>query len=58
MTHVGTHRTELVSVPEEELVVVDVHSWSEGRLVAGPRPRILMPTARQRVEVSEPSPDR
>ncbi|MGI8754097.1 MAG: hypothetical protein ACR2MN_17625 [Acidimicrobiales bacterium] len=47
-----------MSVPEEELVVVDVHSWSEGRLVAGPRPRILMPTARQRVEVSEPSPDR
>ncbi|MDQ2725629.1 MAG: hypothetical protein M3Y36_09065 [Actinomycetota bacterium] len=58
MTNVGAHRTELVSVPDGKPVVVDVRSWAESRLVAGPRPRILVPTARQRVEVSEPSADR
>ncbi|MDQ2728001.1 MAG: hypothetical protein M3Y91_09105 [Actinomycetota bacterium] len=47
-----------MSVPDEHQVVVDVRSWAEGRLEAGPRPRILVPTARQRVEVPEPSPDR
>ncbi len=56
--HVDRHHTDLVSVPDEHQVVVDVRSWAEGRLEAGPRPRILVPTARQRVEVPEPSPDR
>lgn len=58
LTHSGVHRAVLVSVPEEESVVVDVRSWAEGRLEAGPRPRILVPTARQRAELSESSPER
>ena len=62
MPHASAHRVALAPVPDEEPVVVDVRSWAEGRLEAGPRPRILVPTAAQRAELAlasaEPALDR
>jgi hypothetical protein len=62
LPHGGAHRVALVPAPNDGSIVVDVRSWAEGRLEAGPRPRILVPTARQRAEVApapaEPAPER